>query len=62
MLVMVANQGRMPVDVQAARQMAPEDLPYLLAGESGKHVAMPKGCITVSAGLSTYPETAENKE
>ncbi|MGZ4135515.1 MAG: DUF5317 domain-containing protein, partial [Tumebacillaceae bacterium] len=40
LLVMVANRGRMPVDVEAARQMAPEDLPYLLSGSSGKHLAM----------------------
>ncbi|MGZ4030900.1 MAG: DUF5317 domain-containing protein [Tumebacillaceae bacterium] len=40
LLVMVANRGRMPVDVEAARQMAPEDLPYLLSGTSGKHLAM----------------------
>lgn len=38
--VMVANGGRMPVDVSAARQLAPEDMPALLAGQIGKHLAM----------------------
>ncbi|WP_442596264.1 DUF5317 domain-containing protein [Neobacillus sp. D3-1R] len=40
LIVMVANGGRMPVDPHAAGLLAPEDLPALLAGEYGKHIAI----------------------
>ncbi|MCA1032179.1 DUF5317 domain-containing protein [Bacillus timonensis] len=43
LLVMAVNKGRMPVDVDAARALAPEDLPALLAGEYGKHIAISDG-------------------
>lgn len=40
LIVMVVNGGRMPVDVESAKIMSPEDVPALLAGEYGKHVAI----------------------
>lgn len=40
LLVMVANGGRMPVDVEYAKRFAPEDVPALVAGEYGKHIGM----------------------
>ncbi|WP_246944168.1 DUF5317 domain-containing protein [Bacillus pinisoli] len=40
LLVMVVNGGRMPVDVEAAKVISPSDVPALLAGEYGKHVAL----------------------
>lgn len=39
-IVMIVNGGRMPVDVEAAKILSPEDIPALLAGEYGKHVAL----------------------
>lgn len=39
-LVMLVNGGRMPVEIESAKQFAPELLPSLLAGEYGKHLAM----------------------
>ncbi|WP_409252093.1 DUF5317 domain-containing protein [Bacillus sp. SCS-153A] len=38
--VMVANGGRMPVDIDAARILSPQDVPALLAGTYGKHTAL----------------------
>ncbi|NHM33853.1 DUF5317 domain-containing protein [Neobacillus terrae] len=38
LLVMLANKGRMPVDVQAAKALSPEDFPAFMAGEYGKHI------------------------
>ncbi|WP_018132616.1 DUF5317 domain-containing protein [Effusibacillus pohliae] len=40
LLVMAANDGRMPVDVGIVRQYAPDGVSALLAGQSGKHIAM----------------------
>lgn len=39
-IVMLANHGRMPVDIEAATILSPEDVPALLAGEYGKHIAL----------------------
>lgn len=38
--VMIANKGRMPVEVEAAKIIAPEDVSALIAGEYGKHIAL----------------------
>jgi hypothetical protein len=40
LIVMILNGGRMPVDVEAAKILSPEDVPALLAGEYGKHIAL----------------------
>jgi len=40
LIVMVANQGRMPVDVNSAKKLYPELVPQLLSGSYGKHIAM----------------------
>jgi hypothetical protein len=40
LIVMIVNGGRMPVDVAAARILSPEDVPALIAGEYGKHIAL----------------------
>ncbi|MFT9487902.1 MAG: DUF5317 domain-containing protein [Tepidibacillus sp.] len=40
MVVMLANGGRMPVDMRAAQELIPEHIPSLLAGTYGKHIAM----------------------
>lgn len=39
-VVMVMNGGRMPVDINAAKILSPQDVPALIAGEYGKHVAL----------------------
>lgn len=39
-LVMMVNKGRMPVELEAAKDLSPEDFPALVAGEYGKHIAM----------------------
>ncbi|MDP4147475.1 MAG: DUF5317 domain-containing protein [Bacillota bacterium] len=40
LIVMILNRGRMPVDVEAAKIMSPKDVPALLAGKYGKHIAL----------------------
>jgi hypothetical protein len=40
LVVMIINSGRMPVDLEAAKVMSPEDVPALVAGEYGKHIAI----------------------
>jgi hypothetical protein len=40
LVVMIVNKGRMPVDVNAAKILSPDDVPALLAGEYGKHIAL----------------------
>ncbi|TCS76904.1 DUF5317 domain-containing protein [Effusibacillus lacus] len=40
LLVMISNGGRMPVDIEIIRQIAPNQVEQLVAGTIGKHVAM----------------------
>lgn len=40
MLVMVVNNGRIPVETEAARDLSPSNFSTLLAGDYGKHIAM----------------------
>jgi hypothetical protein len=40
LLVMVANNGRMPVNLGAAKDLDPGLYPSLVAGEYGKHIGM----------------------
>lgn len=39
-IVMLANRGRMPVEVNSAMILSPDDVPDLIAGSYGKHIAM----------------------
>jgi len=39
-IVMLANGGRMPVEMTAAAHLSPQDVPALEAGTYGKHIAM----------------------
>lgn len=40
LLVMLANGGRMPVELTAAQDLSPADVPALVGGTYGKHIAM----------------------